>query len=348
MWNVRWERDKAPEKPLPLHNRTWVFRPAQHVWREVTDELLRLTVEDVLEGRVVDSSAESCLESSANSANSSLATPPRQPIAASASTEVIPDTPDKMKGKRRRLAGQKRAHRLQSSLQSIPETPEEEEKAAKRSRSLRAAEITAAEEVLAWPLWYSALPASAKTRQAAEVPVDGSLNQRIFIYEGDATLLKVDALVNAANSRLRGGGGIDGAIRKAAGPKLTEETKSLRGCPVGEARSTGGYNLPARWVVHAVGPRGEKPDLLATAYASALAEAARLGAASVGLPCISAGIFGYPAEAAADVAARSIRDFLAEHGQPSAIVLCLHTSRDRKAYAEALPKYFPLPSSRSP
>ena len=137
----------------------------------------------------------------------------------------------------------------------------------------------------------------------------------IAVVEGDITQLAADAIVNAANNALAHGGGVDGAIRRAAGAELSGELRRRypEGTPTGTAVSTGAYALPARWVIHAVGPvwgfgGQDKLDLLASAYRSALEEADTLGVTTVCAPAISAGTFGFPIETAADVALRTVRD----------------------------------------
>ena len=139
----------------------------------------------------------------------------------------------------------------------------------------------------------------------------------VLAVRGDITTLDVDAIVNAANKRMRGGGGVDGAIHEAAGPGLLQEEKDDHpdGCPTGEARLTSGHDPPARWIIHTVGPhwhggdRGE-PELLASCYRESLKVAAQIGARSVAFPAISTKAFGYPPAEAAPVAVNSVREFL--------------------------------------
>lgn len=136
----------------------------------------------------------------------------------------------------------------------------------------------------------------------------------IRVWQGDITTLNVDAIVNAANSSLLGGGGVDGAIHLAAGPELLEECRQIGGCPTGEARMTSGYRLPARHIIHTVGPvwrgGGQGEDqLLASAYRNALGLAQEHDLKTIAFPAVSTGIYGFPAERAATIAVNTIREF---------------------------------------
>ena len=159
--------------------------------------------------------------------------------------------------------------------------------------------------------------------------------------QGDITTLAVDAIVNAANSSLLGGGGVDGAIRRAAGPKLLSECRSLNGCKTGNAKITHGYDLRAKYVIHTVGPvwkdgtRGE-PQLLASCYRRSLEIAADHEIRSIAFPSISTGVYNYPFADAAQIAIATVRDFTTEQTSLSEIIFCCFSKSDYKIYSDLL------------
>jgi len=164
-----------------------------------------------------------------------------------------------------------------------------------------------------------------------------SLAQRIEILCGDITQLDVDAIVNAANQSLLGGGGVDGAIHRAAGPELLVACRTLGGASTGEAKITKGYRLPARYVIHAVGPvwsggKRREPQLLASCYQRSLKLASRNELKSIAFPSISTGAYRYPIEQAATVAQRTVREWLEINDLPERVVFCCFSESDRDLY----------------
>jgi len=167
------------------------------------------------------------------------------------------------------------------------------------------------------------------------------MSARLIALQGDITTLDVDAVVNAANSSLLGGGGVDGAIHRAAGRELLEECRQLGGCDTGEAKLTRGYRLPARFIIHTVGPvwrsggQGE-PQLLASCYRNALRLAADNGLSSLAFPSISTGIYGYPLDLAARIAVTTVQAEIASLPGITEVLFCCFSASDLAVYQRTL------------
>lgn len=164
---------------------------------------------------------------------------------------------------------------------------------------------------------------------------------RLTLHRGDITKLDVDAIVNAANTTLLGGGGVDGAIHRAAGPELLKECRSLGGCPTGEAKITRGYDLPAPYVIHTVGPvwRGgdhEEADLLASCYCNSLGLASANGLGRIAFPAISCGAYRFPIAPAARIAVETTKSFLEHNGGFEEIIFAVTSDDVESAYAALL------------
>ena len=171
------------------------------------------------------------------------------------------------------------------------------------------------------------------------------MKDRIKIVEGDITKQEVDAVVNAANTSLLGGGGVDGAIHRSAGPELLAETRTLGGCPTGEARVSKGYRLPAKWVIHTVGPvwRGgikNEDNLLASCYRTCFQEAERLGIKTIAFPSISTGVYHFPLERATEIALKETKKFLEGNDTVEMVVFVCFGANVTLTYQEVFGRIF--------
>jgi len=200
------------------------------------------------------------------------------------------------------------------------------------------------QEILTWTSYFF------KNLQPESVPdvkgmfaVSPSLNEKVSLWQGDITALEIDGIVNAANESLLGGGGVDGCIHSAAGSELLEACEKLNGCSTGESRVTPGFNLPAKYVIHAVGPQTEDYSVLEKAYQNALSSAVSNSLRTVAFPCISTGIFGLPREQAAHTALRTTRHFLENNENKfDRIIFVTYLEEDLRIYEKLMQRYFPL------
>lgn len=203
-----------------------------------------------------------------------------------------------------------------------------------------------------WPEYYSRKEREIKddrkgTKGSLKSPCV-QLNNKVSIWKGDITSLVIDAIVNAANESLMGGGGVDGAIHSASGKFLKQECMTLRPCLTGQAVITGGYDLPAKYVIHTVGPRGEDPDKLRSCYENSLKYLLENKLKSIAFPCVSTGIYGYPNDKAAEVVLKTVRDWLEKNNEKvERVIFCLFLEKDIRIYEEKMQLYFPIPSNET-
>lgn len=167
------------------------------------------------------------------------------------------------------------------------------------------------------------------------------MKNRIELIQGDITRMQTDAIVNAANNSLLGGGGVDGAIHKAAGPELLTECRTLNGCGTGQAKITAGYKLPAKFVIHTVGPVWEggsqkEDELLASCYLNSLKLASEKGCKSIAFPNISTGVYGFPKQRAAIIAVHTVNQFLKENSVPEKVIFTVFDSENLELYQKLL------------
>jgi O-acetyl-ADP-ribose deacetylase len=168
--------------------------------------------------------------------------------------------------------------------------------------------------------------------------------EKIGILQGDITTLSVDAIVNAANSSLLGGGGVDGAIHRAAGPDLLHDCRLLGGCKTGQAKLTQGYRLPAQWIIHTVGPvwqdgEADEAELLTSCYRESLTIAIKRGLKTIAFPAISCGIYGYPVDQAARIAIATTLAFLKEHDSIDGVSFVCFSDADYETYVEVFGEF---------
>ncbi|KAF7401180.1 hypothetical protein HZH68_007000 [Vespula germanica] len=209
-------------------------------------------------------------------------------------------------------------------------------------RSFYKSNVNTVDGIATWAEYWTKKRNNTDVKASKEgQKADEELAGKVSIWQGDITTLDIDAIVNAANSRLIPGGGVDGAIHRSAGPYLKMECATLGGCPVGKAKITGGYMLPAKYVIQTVGPQGEKPDKLRECYENSLLLAKENNLRTIAFPCISTGIYDYPQRPAAEVAISTVKKFLLDNkNSMDRVIFCLFLDSDKEIYEDLLPKYF--------
>ncbi|KAL4672213.1 hypothetical protein H8957_009972 [Semnopithecus entellus] len=205
------------------------------------------------------------------------------------------------------------------------------------------------------PTWKEMAKGVAVKVEEPRYKKDKQLNEKISLFRGDITKLEVDAIVNAGKNRLVLGGGVDGCIHRAAGPLLTDECRTLQSCETGKAKITGGYRLPAKYVIHTVGPiaygepSASQAAELRSCYLSSLDLLLEHRLRSAAFPCISTGVFGYPCEAAAEVVLATVREWLEQHkDKVDRLIICVFLEKDEDIYRSRLPHYFPVDPPSGP
>jgi len=200
-----------------------------------------------------------------------------------------------------------------------------------------------------FPTWAES--SSEVISENIETPfkIDEELNKKIVLYHGDITTIECDAIVNAANRGCLGGGGVDGSIHSAAGNQLYQECRTLHGCPTGQTKITRGYDLPAKYVLHSVGPIGESSEELQSCYLTCMNQVVKYNLKIVVFCGISTGIYGYPLFPASQIALKTIRIWLETDNnreKVDKIVFCTFLERERFCYNKLTPFYFPVPKSK--
>lgn len=199
------------------------------------------------------------------------------------------------------------------------------------------------------------LDATSSAKQEVDFKPSSAINDKVSLWQGDITKLQVDGVQNAANKALRGGGGIDGAIHRAAGPELLKACRALKGCMTGATKVTPGFDLPAKWVLHTVGPVYDDDEVewseecLQSCYETTLEHAIDNKVRTLALCGVSTGVYGYPLEDATHIALRTTREMLdANEAEFDRIIFCNFSGRDTQMYSQLAPLYFPpAPSSEA-